>query len=196
MAFEKYSKDGLVIPSRGTVLMAQVDTACPTYEQIETWWKGTRAAALQSSWKPRGYTSADALPTVESESEGGETKDVWEVAGIRKTPIKTNASIIVKYVQWTEEVLKHRFGNAGTINKQNKSFEIPDEYQSAEQAVLIIFADEEWLLVIYYPRMSSSPDGNLEPDGEKFMEAGVRYTRLASETGKKAALLGAAVGAE
>lgn len=176
-----YVDNAVFIPGTGAVLLGDAGTDCPEIAAVKTWAR-TPTQNL-GNFTPAGYTSLESLPSINTDTSGGEVKGVWENANLRKTKTTVTDSVVVNFAQWTQKALKHRFGSGGTVDATKKQFTMPSEYLPSEVSLLIVYMDGSDFLVVHYRKASSSPEGNVEASNEDFMTFGVKYTIL-QETGK------------
>ncbi len=183
MATTYYKDEAVLIPGKGAVLIAPVDTDAPTSDELEQWVSGGATGPL-GAFLPLGYTSEDELPAFETDTDGGERKGAWENSSLRMTPTKITESVSVTPIQWTEEPLKHRFG-PGTIEDTKGHFVMPRVYTSSRVALLVVLLDGSEAFGIHYFRTETAPNDSLELDPEKFAGLPVKYSVLVStEKGK------------
>ena len=93
----------------------------------------------------------------------------------------------VKPVQWSPVPIKHRFGAGATLDGDKGLIKVPKVYTPVEVALCVLFLDGDRPLIVHYYRVSSSPDGGLEPDREQFLAMPIKYTVLGAQ-GKNEAM--------
>lgn len=181
-----YIDDAVYMPAHGHVFFAPVGTEAPAMSDVDSWVDSSRQGRI-GEWKPIGYTSIEDLPVLGADSDGGEPIGVWENPQFRTTPVTTTDTVTVNLVQWSEVPITHRFGADAKRDPANpNAIIIPSTYRSVEVALLVVVLDGDRPLVIHYYRGASSPDGDIEPDAEKFLAMPVKYTILnaSGKTGK------------
>ena len=178
MADEIYRDDAVFIPGRGGVLIAPVGTLPPTASELKQWVDAGAVGAL-GDFVPLGYTSADELPSIDADTDGGEVKGAWENSALRTTKTTITESITVTPIQWSEKPLAHRFG-PGTIDGTKGHFHAPAVYSATEVAMLVVIIDGATPLGIEYYKVSSSPEGGIELDSEEFAGLPVKWTVLST----------------
>lgn len=171
-----YVDNATLIPTYGHVLFGPVGTKKPTSKEIRDWLNDGATAKL-GALEPIGHTSRDTLPSFESETEGGEKKGSWSNPDLDTTPLTTTESFVVQFIQWTEEAIKHRYGN-GTLDPKTGSYTIPDTYEATERAALIIMNNGDKFVAEYRPRVKSAPEGSLELGTEDYAAMPVKYSIL------------------
>ena len=176
-----YQRDAVFQPGTGGVYIAPVGTEPPALTDIKTWIDSSdRTGKIGTEWSPIGYTSIEDLPGLEADTEGGEKMGVFEDSSFRVSAITSTDTVLVKPVQWTEIPIKHRFGAGATLDKDKGMITIPKDYVPVECAILVIFIDQGVPLCLYNGRVSSSPDGGIEPDSEQFLAMPIKYTALSA----------------
>ena len=178
----EYQADAVFQPGVGGVFYNDVGTEPPTLEEVKTWLTaGDRRAEIGTGWKGLGYTSIEDLPGIDSETEGGEKKGVWEDPDFRVSPIKSTDTVTVQPVQWSPVPIKHRFGAGATLDGDKGLIRVPKVYTPVEVALIVLFLDGDRPLIVHYYRVSSSPDGGIEPDREQFLAMPIKYTVLGAQ---------------
>lgn len=185
MAIElaNYDANAVFQPGTGGVFYNDSGSEPPTLEALKTWLEaGDRTADIagadSDSWRPLGYTSIDELPGMDSETEGGEKMGVWEDPDFRVSPITSTDTVLVKPVQWSPVPISHRFGKGAVLDGDAGVIRIPKVYTPVEVSLFVLFLDGDRPLGFHYYRVSSSPDGGLEPDREAFLAMPIKYTVL------------------
>lgn len=174
-----YQADAVFQPGVGGVFYNEVSTEPPSLEEVKTWLTaGDRRAEIGTGWKGLGYTSIEDLPGIDSETEGGEKMGVWEDPDFRVSPITSTDTVTVQPVQWSPVPIKHRFGAGATLDGDKGIIRVPKVYTPVEVALMVMFLDGDRPLIVHYYRVSSSPDGGLEPDREQFLAMPIKYTVL------------------
>lgn len=174
-----YQADAVFQPGVGGVFYNEVGTEPPSLEEVKTWLTaGDRRAEIGTGWKGLGYTSVEDLPGIDSETEGGEKMGVWEDPDFRVSPITSTDTVTVQPVQWSPVPIKHRFGAGATLDGDKGIIRVPKVYTPVEVALMVMFLDGDRPLIVHYYRVSSSPDGGLEPDREQFLAMPIKYTIL------------------
>lgn len=178
MADAIYRDDAVFIPGRGGVLIAPVGTEPPTAAELKAWVVAGAVGAL-GDYVPLGYTSTEDLPTFDADTDGGEVKGAWENPALRTTKTTITESITVTPIQWSKTPLTHRFG-PGTIESSKGQFHSPAVYSATEVSMLVVVIDGNEPLGINLWKVSSSPDGGIEPDMENFLGLPVKWTVLST----------------
>lgn len=188
MADEIYRDDAVFIPGRGGVLIAPVGTLPPTADELKAWVTAGAAGPL-GPFVPLGYTSTEDLPTIDADTDGGEVKGAWENPSLRTTKTTITETITVTPIQWSEKPLTHRFG-PGVLDAGKGQWHAPAVYSSTEVAMLVVIIDGNEPLGISYYKVSSSPEGGIEPDMEEFLGLPVKWTVLSTlvEDGGKSSM--------
>lgn len=178
----EYQADAVFQPGVGGVFYNEVGTEPPTLEEVKDWLTaGDRRAEIGTGWKGLGYTSIEDLPGIDSETEGGEKKGVWEDPDFRVSPITSTDTVTVQPVQWSPVPIKHRFGAGATLDGDKGLIRVPKVYTPVEVALIVLFLDGDRPLIVHYYRVSSSPDGGIEPDREQFLAMPIKYTVLGAQ---------------
>lgn len=178
----EYQADAVFQPGVGGVFYNDVGTEPPTLEEVKTWLTaGDRRAEIGTGWKGLGYTSIEDLPGIDSETEGGEKMGVWEDPDFRVSPITSTDTVTVQPVQWSPVPIKHRFGAGATLDGDKGLIRVPKVYTPVEVALIVLFLDGDRPLIVHYYRVSSSPDGGIEPDREQFLAMPIKYTVLGAQ---------------
>ena len=181
---ETQYRDDNIIADRGYVLVATAGTAAPTIQDIQTWIDGGATGKL-GSYTTVGHTSAESLPSVESETEGGEYKASWQNPQLRTTPTVTTSTISVALLQWGEQQLKQRYGS-GKFDKASGTFEAPIDYTHEPVALLVIYGDKvNKFLAMHYEKVQPSPGDSIEFSTEDFAEIGIVYKPLRADGSNK-----------
>lgn len=175
-----YQADAVFQPGVGGVFYNEkVGAECPTIEEIMAWFTaGDKRAPIGTAWRGIGYTSIEDLPGIDSETEGGEKMGVWEDPDFRVSPITSTDTVTVKPVQWSPVPIKHRFGALATLDGEKGIIAVPKVYTPVEVSLFVLFIDGDRPLGVHYYRVSSSPDGGIEPDREQFLALPIKYTVL------------------
>ena len=182
ITLHNYQADAVFQPGVGGVFYNEVGTEPPTLDEIKTWLTtGDRRAPIGTAWTGLGYTSIEDLPGIDSETEGGEKMGVWEDPDFRVSPITSTDTVTVKPVQWSPVPIKHRFGAGATLDGARGLIKVPKVYTPVEVALMVLFLDGDRPLIVHYYRVSSSPDGGLEPDREQFLAMPIKYTVLGAQ---------------
>ncbi|MGP5269802.1 phage tail tube protein [Corynebacterium variabile] len=176
MADAIYRDDAVFIPGRGGVMIAPVGTLPPTAAALQSWVDAGATGPL-GDFVPLGYTSSEELPSIDTDTDGGEVKGSWENSALRTTKTTVTESITVTPIQWTKAPLTHRFG-PGTIDDTKGHFHTPAVYSATEVAMLVIIIDGTSALGIEYYKVASSPEGGIELDSEDFAGLPVKWTVL------------------
>lgn len=173
--------DAVFMPGTGAVFIGPVGTVAPTAAEVNTWLASTdsNAAIGVNTWLPYGHTDPEALPGLERETEGGEPRGSWENAQLTTTAIKSNDSVLVTPIQWTQTQMDHYFGGV----MRDGHYEVGEIYTASECALFVLMRSGDDWIGLAYPKTRTAPDGGLEPDPENFMGMPVRYTVL-TEQGK------------
>lgn len=177
-----YQENAVFQPGVGGVFYNEnVGEEPPTLEELKAWFKaGDRRAAIGTGWRGIGYTSIEDLPGIDSETEGGEKMGVWEDPDFRVSPITSTDTIVVQPVQWSPVPIRHRFGAGAKLDGDKGLIRIPKVYTPVEVSLMVLFIDGERPLGVHYYRVSSSPEGGIEPDREQFLALPIKYTVLAA----------------
>lgn len=188
----KYADNAVFLPGRGAVLIAEPLAGIPNLEAIQGWISAGATGDVQSgdkTYTPIGHTSLDELPTIDSDTEGGEVKGSWENPSLRQTSTTTTDSITVTPIQWTQEALQHRFGADGSVDGKLGTFTIPKIYKASEVSIMVVILDSQGPLVIQYNRAVSAPEGGIEPDPENFLGIPTKYTILNPTDGERGTIM-------
>lgn len=174
-----YQADAVFQPGVGGVFYNEVGTEPPSLDDVKKWLTtGDRRQPIGKGWKGLGYTSVEDLPGIDSETEGGEKMGVWEDPDFRVSPITSTDVVTVKPVQWSPVPISHRFGAGAKLDKGKGIIQVPKTYTPVEVALMVLFLDGDRPLIVHYYRVSSSPDGGLEPDRDQFLAMPIKYTVL------------------
>lgn len=177
-----YQADAVFQPGVGGVFYNEVGTEPPSLEAVKAWLTGgDRRAEIGTGWRGLGYTSIEDLPGIDSETEGGEKMGVWEDPDFRVSPITSTDTVTVQPVQWSPVPIKHRFGAGATLDGDKGIIRVPKVYTPVEVALIVLFLDGDRPLIVHYYRVSSSPDGGIEPDREQFLAMPIKYTVLGAQ---------------
>ncbi|WP_018297170.1 hypothetical protein [Corynebacterium lubricantis] len=171
----EYNDNAVFMPGTGTVMGGADGAEPPTHEEIKAWIAGGMTGSI-GTYVPLGYTSLDELPSLESEIEGGEVKGAWENRALRTTQITQADSWTVTPIQWSEETLKQRFGDNGSIDAATGYFSVPAVYKSTRLSLVVIVVDGDGYLVFQHPRTETKPGDSIEFDTENFVGAPIVYT--------------------
>lgn len=178
---QDYQADAVFQPGVGGVFYNEVGTEPPSLEEVGKWLEeGDRREPIGKGWRGLGYTSVDDLPGIDSETEGGEKMGVWEDPDFRVSPITTTDTVTVQPVQWSPIPIQHRFGAGAKLDEAKGLIRIPKAYTPVEVALIVLFLDGDRPLIVHYYRVSSSPEGGLEPDRDSFMALPIKYTILSA----------------
>lgn len=174
-----YQPDAVFQPGRGAIFIAEPGTEPPTLAEMRTYLSGANPNAnIGTDWKPFGYTSADELPQISAETEGGEKMGVWEDPNFRVSAITIAETITVTPVQWGIETMKRRYGKEATLDGATGRVNRPAHYSSVEDALLVIYIDGDRFLAHHYWNAATAPEGEIKAETDSFMGAPIKYTPL------------------
>lgn len=182
ITYPAYQADAVFQPGRGGIFVAPVGTEPPTLSQFKAYIDGDdRNARLGEAWEPIGYTSADELPQISAETEGGETMGVWEDPAFRVSAITTTESVIVTPVQWGLATIRRRYGKGATLDGDTGRVLKPATYEPVEEALMVVYQDGDRFLANHFWRAATAPEGEIKAETDSFMGAPVKYTPLGME---------------
>lgn len=176
--YPAYQPDAVFQPGRGGVFIAPEGTEPPTLAQFRTYLEGNDTSAELGEWRTIGYTSADELPQVSTETEGGETMAVWEDPAFRQSAITSTESVVVTPVQWGLETARRRYGKGATLDGETGRIVKPATYEPVEEALLVVYMDGSRFLANHFWRAATAPEGEIKAETDSFMGAPIKYTPL------------------
>ena len=179
-----YVDEAVYLPGRGAIYKADEGTEPPTMAELESWLAAGRTGDIGTDWSSIGYTSIDELPSLTSETEGGEPMAVWEKAQFRASQVTEITSMTCAPVQWDLETAKRRWGAGATQDPDTGAIKLPTSYTPTTEAFMVIFVDGDRMLVLHFYKASTSPEGDIAPDGEQFLAQPFKYTVLDHASGR------------
>lgn len=156
--------DHFVVPGRGTVLIAPVDTDPFKLDE----WDPAKKETF-TGWDLLGGTSSENPPSFDK--DGGDTtqQNVWEEAAVYTTQEPTSLSLSVNVVRVAKESLELVFPG-GKWDDETKSYEVGN-IGAVEKALFVVMIDGDKRAGFYLPKVSLSVGDMPEIDTENFFEA-------------------------
>lgn len=177
-----YQADAVFQPGRGGVFAAPAGSEPPTLAEMRAYLSSAdRSAGIGEVWAPIGYTSADELPQIGMETEGGEKMGVWEDPNFRISPITTAESVVVTPVQWSLETIRRRYGAGAKLDGATGQVIKPATYEPVEEALMVVYIDGPRFLANHFWRAATAPEGEVKAETDAFLGAPIKYTPLGME---------------
>lgn len=165
----------IIIPGRGTVLIANVDTPPINFDKFDL-----TKANTYTGWTISHTSSDDA---VELSKDGGDATqfDTWEQDAVRTTYAATTITWTASKLQLDQDTFAMAFGGgANTWDAATKSYKV-SELLSTEKAATIIMIDGTGARGgVYFPRNSIALGDMPKVDPAKMLEINISATVLAS----------------
>lgn len=148
-----FNSGATVIPGKGTVLVADPDTAAPTnYETLDPTADLTTIAA---GWEALGHTSREN--NVSLSKEGGDVTSLgsWWDEVLRSSRAATNWTVTVNSIQIDATTLGLAFGG-GTLDTVAGSYDVGDIVPQDKALFILIVDTSGNRLALYIPNTSVS----------------------------------------
>ncbi|WP_312964330.1 hypothetical protein [Kocuria rhizophila] len=167
-----------IIPFRGNVLVAPVDTA-PI--DISSFVIGDDKT--YTGWQSLGHTSRENSVALEKDGGDAEQKGSWEDEGLDAVYEPTAWSSTVNALQMDQETFELAFPG-GEWDEATQSYDVGN-IGTVERAVQVIFAPGDKRAGFYMPRGQITLGDAPELDVEEFFELQLRIQALSSQTTRK-----------
>ena len=171
-----FDGDAVIIPGRGTVLIAAPDTPFPDYKTVDP----EALTGGPTGWSALGHTSRDN--NVGLTVEGGEatTKGSWWTPNLYTTRSPRVFGFTANALQITPDSMALAFGG-GEINDTTGGYEVPAQVIDVQKAVFILaIGSDGTRMAIGFNRASISLGDVPSFDVENFFELPLSGQVLAS----------------
>lgn len=170
-----HSPNQTIIKSSGDVYTADVNTSPPAAAII------TDPAQLASAgWSQQGLIHEDG-PQFQGFEGEQETFNVWNVqAPARTRTVLGEPNVLVPFVQWNVSILGLYFPGASVDEETGDVVLGSSVGASAEQALLVVFADGDNYRAMWAARTSANPGGDLTLPDDDFAQLPVRFDLLSN----------------
>lgn len=170
-----HSPEQTIIKTSGDVYIAAVNTAPPTADIIND-----PEQLLSAGWEQQGLIHEDG-PQFQGFEGEQETFNVWNVqAPARTRTVLGEPNVLVPFVQWNTSILSLYFPGA-TIDEVTGDVVLGSSVgSSAEQALLVVFADGDNYRAMWAARTSANPGGDLTLPDDDFAQLPVRFDLLSN----------------
>lgn len=179
-----FNKAATTIPGKGTVLVADPNTAPPTNYLTLDPTDPTSMSTLAADWEAMGHTSRDN--NVALSKDGGEVTTVgsWWEEVLRSNRGATNWTITVNSIQIDATTLGMAFGG-GTLDTVEGFYDVGD-IVAQDKALFVLIVDNGGnRLGLYIPNTSVSIGDAPEFSIDAFTEIQLSGAIQNSDTGKK-----------
>lgn len=168
------NSDATILPGRGTVFLADRDTAAPDYKTVDP----TKPDTF-TGWECLGHTSRENQ--VSLSKDGGDATQLgsWWDAAIRESREASTWSWTVNSLQVDKTTLKIAWPN-GEV--RDGAFWVPGADTTASKAAFILMVDGDTRAGIYLPNTPMSIGDAPEIDLENFFEIQLSGSILSSPT--------------
>lgn len=178
MAFDSAST---IVPGRGTVLVADPNTAAPSFETLDP----TDSAALALiNWDALGHTSRENAVAMAKDGGDPTIRGSWWDSALSTTYTDVNWEVTVNTLQVDAVSLGLAFGG-GVHTPASKMFAVKSTITAQEKALYILMVDGPTRMGIYIPRASVSIGDAPEIDPENFFEIQLAAQILTSAAGDR-----------
>lgn len=166
--------DQTIIPGRGFILTAAVDTPTPSLDALDI-----NDSATYTGWTALGHTSREN--TVGFSKEGGEAtqRGSWEDEALDTTSTPVTYGVTINSLQVSNGTLSLAFGG-GTYNATTRRFSVPGSTSKVKRAVYIVMFGGSKRAAWYLPQVDITLGDAPEVDVENFFEIQLSGTLLNS----------------